>query len=789
MSARKDLTRWNRAGLSRFRYVDGNAVEYLELLRQGLVEKFADPVTQRCEWLNPAEKLPADEQEPDNETLIQRQLRLRRTQERILESYHQDRRDWAWEISRTFARACHILTGYADAYANEGYLGTATQWDHVRRLVEMLDYHPAPPASATTPLVFLAKDMEAGKQSKAGIVGKGFQVKYSPQNGGAKVIFETLEDLIIDPALDALRPKGWDQSDEPTVPAESDGGSQAPDEERQFSSIANGPAIDIQGVGPVSAATLDTLKNGDDFKIKDFLDLNPDSSEINIVASLLWEWKAKADVVIDFAPEGNWSVVAEWLLPELAAVSAESLAERSGNSLERAEALKLNVEMVAVCLDQTVYEVTRLKQLFAPLVTVAGTVVTSWYAVRKPDVVPDEVAMLMDKRNNLAGAVAIDRVDKSSVDESIVDIHLRPSPVQYNWKGWPRGKTTFSFTPRWEKKCWLNGSNVIRTKEPHGLAAEAFVSWKVSGAWKFAKVIEVDKRNLRLEFSGTLPVEHTPLYEVRPLDGPNLPAEIEEVGLIDEELPADAIEDVTAADLQGGDTPELPIIISTGPTDSVDPLSSIPGLFGKLPEVGSFIVPTPMLPMDLVKAAVKLLLKMGVMVIPSTGKPVFEFAPPDELAASIYQLVIDSESVAWEEEDEATVKQAIEVALTSNLPTDPEPVFFKKISEAILEKGPFLVIPKEPPIKAIVDSITPRYVVEGSPDKIANGDWVIGEFSDGLRALRVAAVTAYADVDKAERFSLSFENLVGTVGELKKLHADFRGELVAEGAAVNVTSR
>ena len=40
MSERKDLTRWNRAGLSSFTYVDGNAVEYLELLRRELAARF-----------------------------------------------------------------------------------------------------------------------------------------------------------------------------------------------------------------------------------------------------------------------------------------------------------------------------------------------------------------------------------------------------------------------------------------------------------------------------------------------------------------------------------------------------------------------------------------------------------------------------------------------------------------------------------------------------------------------------------------------------------------------------
>ena len=206
MSEREDLTRWNRASLTRFRYVDGNAVEYLETLRQQLAKQFADPGTGLCEWLNPAERIPANEEEVDNETLIQRQQRLSRRRERMLDTYHQDRRDLVWETARTFARACHILTEHTNAYANEGYLGTATQWDHVRRLVEMLDYHPAPPASASTKLVLEAKE------SKSGLVKKGWQVKYTPPEGGDKVIFETLDDVQVHHELNGLRLDGFDKS-------------------------------------------------------------------------------------------------------------------------------------------------------------------------------------------------------------------------------------------------------------------------------------------------------------------------------------------------------------------------------------------------------------------------------------------------------------------------------------------------------------------------------------------------------------------------------------------------
>ena len=58
------------------------------------------------------------------------------------------RREYAWEIMRAFARAAHVLLGHLDAYANEGYLRTATQWDNVRKLAAMVNYQPAPAASA-----------------------------------------------------------------------------------------------------------------------------------------------------------------------------------------------------------------------------------------------------------------------------------------------------------------------------------------------------------------------------------------------------------------------------------------------------------------------------------------------------------------------------------------------------------------------------------------------------------------------------------------------------------------
>ncbi|MDF2177358.1 hypothetical protein P2G88_03750 [Aliiglaciecola sp. CAU 1673] len=192
MSTQKsDLTRWNRAGLKRFRYVDGNAVTYLEVLREAMAKQFTEGG--KLLW----NELEVDT--PDPESLSERQARL-------LKQYQDKRRDYGWEILRTHARSLHILGEYLDAYANESYLGTATQWANVRSLVEMLDYHPAPPASAQTSLALLAKT------GKRGQVKAGFACKDKPEDGSAPSVFETLEDLDIDDRLNVIKARDWDKS-------------------------------------------------------------------------------------------------------------------------------------------------------------------------------------------------------------------------------------------------------------------------------------------------------------------------------------------------------------------------------------------------------------------------------------------------------------------------------------------------------------------------------------------------------------------------------------------------
>jgi hypothetical protein len=179
-----DLTRWNRAGLDRIRYVEGNAVTHLETLRRRLAEEFPG-------W--DAVRGPAAEESPAV------------AQERRHAAYQAPPGDAGHELARALARACHVLTEAIDAQANESLLPTATQWENVRRLVAMLGYTPAPPASAHTPLELHAKPGATGR------VRAGLALDHSPP-GASPIVFETLEDIDVDAALNALRPEGHDRN-------------------------------------------------------------------------------------------------------------------------------------------------------------------------------------------------------------------------------------------------------------------------------------------------------------------------------------------------------------------------------------------------------------------------------------------------------------------------------------------------------------------------------------------------------------------------------------------------
>ncbi len=929
MSERKDLTRWNRAGRSRFRYVDGKAVEYLEILRQQIVDKFKDPKSEKCQWLNPSEEVPANEVKAETETLIQRQERLSRTRDRILEMYHQDRRDWAWEITRTFARACHILTEHTNAYANEGYLGTATQWDNVRRLVEMLDYHPAPPASAFTPLMFVAKD------NKAGIVNRGFQVKYTPAAGGAKVIFETLEDLFIDPALNELRPKGWDQLGEPALTPDNNGNNKPSLEERQYSPVANGPAITLQGVGEIWADQLDTLpgySNNNHFSIKDFLDLDPEDSGIDIskvssehAVGVNWlkEFKATATVISNFELESGWSNISGRMLPDIASESPDSLAEITGNPLDKVKALQLRIELIGAYLDHGVYENTELKSLLVPTGSSGAggkpeSVPTSWRAKRKPKVVPGQVAMVHREFRDESKDIYVDEAAAATIafiDKQTDFIHLAHGPEQNSWSQWEKSEARLKVLPRWKRKCWLNNDtiDVVRTEKAHGLSKGSFICWKnTEKVWEYAKIVEADNRDLRLKVTRSLPQKGAEIVIASPFEGDKMAAEYKAIVLLNEG------EDITdTGSIVTSVTPELaaPDHLKNTPfkAKKIFPIVLTPGGSGggggllppaSLPKIGTFLFPSPMLPMDLVKAAVEMMLSFGVMQIPSTEefvlkglpfggmlegagdvadaaeklvnlldnlalpamwqdgylvdlveKPIYleltcgdddgQLFPSNANAQYVYSdgkplpvnqtlkclggkvvglqdkpvgyqprytdlgiaskpvdslvhlKMIEWDMTKWDNSLNPETNKNNEIKKLLKSANGDSTTLFKTITKIIKKTstvdgseimvdvfGPLLAVLEENPhVQAIVQASDPLYMFNGS-SKIEAGDWVVGRFTDGLRALKVSAINEDVDGDK---FSISFENLIGNEVELQKIYADFRGELITDETEVNIT--
>ncbi len=107
-----NLTRWNRAGLERFRYVDGNAVTFLEDLRLAEIDAFELPGGLQ-QWQALLDAFPVG----DNESVQARH-------QRWLAQYHDHRQDYAWELLRSLARSAHVLGEYTNTHANETFIGT-----------------------------------------------------------------------------------------------------------------------------------------------------------------------------------------------------------------------------------------------------------------------------------------------------------------------------------------------------------------------------------------------------------------------------------------------------------------------------------------------------------------------------------------------------------------------------------------------------------------------------------------------------------------------------------------
>lgn len=512
MSARYDLTRWNRAGLSRFRYVDGNAITFLETLREQLWQCFRDPAGEKDRWpdLN-QQTIPQEGQEDeyrwdllprrqpiaDNENPVDRQAR-------VIRQYREQRPDYGWEITRALARSIHVLTEHVDAYANEGYLQTATQWENVRRLVNLLDYHPAPPASAQTTLILLAKE------GKSGVVPAGFQVKNQPTETNPMAIFENAEALEIDSVLNAMKLKDWDVS----IDTFRDLGTTG------VARLSDRRADVVQGMGPVYYNELKERA----YPPAEFPDPDPNNEQYPLTLERLAQMEVdndetrfrelitKARMLTQFELDAEmWSALLNRTLLDLVSAKESDLTEQSGQSKYAVAALRESLRRVQIALDEPVFATLTLSELGGAGLAAAEPVAV-WVADKTQNVQAGQWALLVSTSQPFYAAVV--RID--SVDETTRTIELQPVAHQKDWRDWVIAETVLYIRPKFRRAAWLNGPGVLRLGSGHGLSTGNVVAWEAGDEWWFAKVLEADAQSVRL--SGDIfPVEGTEVYHAVPI--------------------------------------------------------------------------------------------------------------------------------------------------------------------------------------------------------------------------------------------------------------------------------
>ena len=268
-----DLTRWNRAGLPRFEYVDGDAAVWLEELRiatMGLVARGAAfeerlPETWRHRFSEDSDQWPdAAARAAFLDSLAWKTLARAfperpetagRRNARLLNQYAADSGEYGWEIMRAAARAAHVLLGHLDAYANEGYIRTASQWDNLARLAAMVNHQPAPPTSATTTVGLI---VDPGDDDASVEIARGLAMKYTPPEGGAPVVFETLKPLTVHADLNAARAVGWHS--DPNALGDTD--LWVDDEEAELAPGALGVLTSAGNQGAVDAVVMSAVNRG-----------------------------------------------------------------------------------------------------------------------------------------------------------------------------------------------------------------------------------------------------------------------------------------------------------------------------------------------------------------------------------------------------------------------------------------------------------------------------------------------------------------------------------------------
>jgi hypothetical protein len=104
-----------------------------------------------------------------------------------------------------WAMAGDVIGFYAERIANESYLKTATERRSIRSLARLIDYELRPGKAAEADLAFALEDAPGAPAEVT--IPVGVKVNSIPGPGETMVTFETVEEIVARPGLNAMRPR------------------------------------------------------------------------------------------------------------------------------------------------------------------------------------------------------------------------------------------------------------------------------------------------------------------------------------------------------------------------------------------------------------------------------------------------------------------------------------------------------------------------------------------------------------------------------------------------------
>lgn len=119
--------------------------------------------------------------------------------------------DWTIALVDAWAMVCDILTFYNERLNHEAYLRSATEVFSVEALAELVAYKLSPATAAETHLAFTAE--QDGPPHRIALVPARLGVKSIPDDDQQPQVFETLDEMRVKPAWNALLPlRYWPQA-------------------------------------------------------------------------------------------------------------------------------------------------------------------------------------------------------------------------------------------------------------------------------------------------------------------------------------------------------------------------------------------------------------------------------------------------------------------------------------------------------------------------------------------------------------------------------------------------